>query len=176
MLCAIALLGASTLFAVNLTSGPVQGPPTTFPDGNFENPVMIGSPGYQYRPSGTQWTYAGGSGVARNSTAFTSGNPNAPQGTQVLFLQGGGSSIQQTIGLVAGEYQFQFQAAQRGNHQASSQTFELKIDGVSIQSFTPSGTTYESMSSGIVNLSSGTHTIELPILAVQYALHGPGRL
>ena len=43
--------------------------------------------GFQYRPAGTPWTYTGGAGVAGNGSGFTACNPNAPEGTQVGFLQ-----------------------------------------------------------------------------------------
>lgn len=152
-------LGGNVL-AANLNSVPLGGSPLDLPGGNFESPVLPISPGFQYNPGGSNWTFSGGAGYSRNGTGFTSGNPNAPQGSQVLFLQGTGS-ISQNIDFVAGTYTFHFYAAQRGNHQASSQTIELRIDGQSVQQFTPSGSSYQRFTSSTVTLTSGSHSIQL---------------
>src|SRR5262249_44312401 len=61
-------------------------------DGGFESPVVGNS--FQYDPNGTPWTYTGSAGVAGNGSAFTAGNPPAPNGTQVGFIQGSGVIIQ----------------------------------------------------------------------------------
>lgn len=131
----------------------------TVPNGTFETPSLPASPGYQYAPSGTGWTLVNGAGLSRDVTAFTSGNPNAPEGAQVLFLQGTGSASR-TLNFAAGYYIFSFFAAQRGNL-PSTQRVELRIDGAAIQGFTPAGAAYQSFSSGAVLLSSGPHSIEL---------------
>lgn len=155
-----AVSGGGNAFAANLNSLPLGGSPVDLPGGNFESPALPASPGYQYGPAGTNWTFAGGAGYTRNGTGFTVGNPNAPQGSQVLFLQGTGS-ISQNIGFAAGNYTFHFYAAQRGNIQSSSQTFELLIDGQSVQQFTPAGTSYQRFSSNAIALTSGSHSISL---------------
>ncbi len=131
----------------------------TVPNGTFETPALPASPGYLYAPSGTGWTLVNGAGLSRDATAFTSGNPNAPEGAQVLFLQGTGSASR-TLNFTAGYYIFSFFAAQRGNT-PSTQRVELRIDGVAIQGFTPAGAAYQRFSSGAVLLSSGPHSIEL---------------
>src|SRR5207249_1487162 len=55
----------------------------TIGDAGFEIPnVGTGSWGdFQYDPTGTPWTFTGGAGVAGNGSGFTSGNPDAPEGT-----------------------------------------------------------------------------------------------
>jgi hypothetical protein len=131
----------------------------TVPNGTFETPALPTSPGYQYAPAGTGWTLANGAGLSRNGTAFTSGNPNAPEGAQVLFLQGVGTASR-TLNFAAGYYVFSFSAAQRGNL-PSTQRVELRVDGVPLQGFTPAGATYQRFSSSAVLLSSGPHAIEL---------------
>ncbi|REG34604.1 G8 domain-containing protein [Archangium gephyra] len=131
----------------------------TVPNGSFETPALPASPGYQYAPAGSGWTLVNGAGLSRDATAFTSANPSAPQGAQVLFLQGGGSASR-TLNFPAGYYLFSFSAAQRGNP-VNTQRVELRIDGASIQGFTPSGTAYQRFSSDAVLLSSGAHSIEL---------------
>ena len=79
--------------------------------------VGVGSfHGFQYDPAGTPWAYAGGAGVAGNGSGFTAGNPDAPEGTQVGFLQGTGSFRQDVPDWAAGTYQISFDAAQRGNY------------------------------------------------------------
>lgn len=159
-LFATGLLCFTSLPAANRTAAPLGGSPYTLPGGNFESPALPSSPGYQYRPPGSNWTFIGGSGLSRNGTGFTSGNPNAPQGSQVLFLQGTGR-ITQSIDFVAGDYVFDLRAAQRGNHQASYQTFQLRIDGQVVKTFNPANTNYQFMTAGPVYVASGAHNIEL---------------
>ncbi|QSQ19815.1 hypothetical protein JY651_31600 [Pyxidicoccus parkwayensis] len=131
----------------------------SIPNGTFETPALPASPGYQYAPAGSGWTLAQGAGLSRNGTAFTSGNPSAPEGAQVLFLQGTGTASR-TLGFAAGYYVFSFSAAQRGNS-VSNQQVELRIDGSSTQTFTPAGATYQRFTSVAVLLPSGAHSIEL---------------
>ena len=61
----------------------------------FEAPAVGGS--FQYNPSGGSWTFAGGTGVSGNGSGFTAGNPAAPEGQQVAFLQGDYATISQAI-------------------------------------------------------------------------------
>ena len=77
----------------------------------------------------------GQAGVSGNGSGFTSGNPNAPQGSQVAFLQNAGS-FSQAVTLTAGSYAISFSAAQRATYQSSTQTFQLLIDGVVRVSYT----------------------------------------
>lgn len=148
------------LSAANLSSASLGGTPVTLPGGNFESPSIPTSPGYVYNPGGSYWTFIGGAGYTRNNTGFTNGNPGAPQGSQVLFLQGTGR-VTQSVDFVAGYYTFDLRAAQRGNHQASSQTFEIRVDGATVQSISPANTSYGFYASAPILISSGTHTIEL---------------
>ena len=113
-------------------------------DAGFEQ-VQVGAGHFQYRPTGSAWTFSGNSGIAANNSAFTSGNPPAPQGTQVAFLQTTGSFTQTVTGWAAGSYVITFDAAQRGNYQASRQDFQVLVDGVVVGTFTPSGTSYQSL-------------------------------
>jgi hypothetical protein len=132
----------------------------------FENPnVGTGSGAYQYNPSGSGlgWTFDSGSGVAGNGSDFTAGNPNAPEGTQVAFLQSTGSFSQSVTFAAAGTYKINFMAAQRVNYQASSQTFQVLVDGVVVGTFTPSTTnngTYTSFTTNSFTVTAGTHTIK----------------
>ena len=55
----------------------------------FETPNLAG--GFQYAPTGASWVFTGGAGISGNNSPFTSGNPPAPEGVQVAFLQGSSS-------------------------------------------------------------------------------------
>jgi hypothetical protein len=123
-------------------------------NGGFESPAL--GTGFQYRPTGAIWTFTGNAGEAGNHSGFTNGNPNAPQGTQVGFLQGTGSFSQTIAGWTAGFYQINFQAAQRaGNHQ----NFYVLVDGNSFGNFAPAGSSYASYSVSTLFLTAGTHTV-----------------
>jgi cell surface hyaluronidase len=109
-------------------------------DGSFESPnVGTGVSAFQYDPTGTPWTYTGPAGVAGNGSAFTSGNPSAPAGTQVAIIQQTGQ-INQSITLAAGTYSVSLAAAQRGSSPSNSQTIEVLVDSQVIGVFTPAGT------------------------------------
>src|SRR5437879_3587576 len=83
-------------------------------DAGFESPA-IGTGSFQYDPVGTPWTFSGGAGVSSNGSGFTSGNSNAPEGTQVAFVQATGS-ISQSVEFAPGTYVVSFQAARRANY------------------------------------------------------------
>ena len=92
-----------------VTPGGVAG---GFTNGGFETPNLAG--GYQYAPAGATWVFSGG-GISGNGSGFTSGNPPAPEGSQVAFLQNGSSQAVQTANIAAGTYTLSIRAAQRGN-------------------------------------------------------------
>ncbi len=127
-------------------------------DPGFEAP-SVGAGTYQYDPSGSPWTFNGYAGVAGNSSAFTSGNPNAPQGGQVAFIQITGS-LSQSVVLAGGTYSISLEAAQCAIG-PSNQTFEVLVDGVSVGSINPTGTSYAEYDTATFTVSSGAHTIEL---------------
>lgn len=130
-------------------------------DAGFESPA-VGSGGntnFAYDPAGTAWTFAGNSGVTGNGTGFTGRNPNAPEGTQVAFLQMSGSSIAQSVSMAAGTYAVDFFAAQRVAYQSSQQNFEVLVDGNVVGQFTPGGSDYASYSTAAFTVAAGTHTI-----------------
>jgi hypothetical protein len=129
---------------------------TGLQQGGFEAPAVGSS--FQYRPVGTAWTFAGNAGISGNGSGFTSGNPNAPEGTQVGFLQTTGSFSQTVAGMAAGTYRLTFSAAQRANAQASRQDFRVLVDGVAVGTFTPSGTGYSNLTATFT-VSAGSHTI-----------------
>jgi hypothetical protein len=121
--------------------------PSLVPNFGFETP-RVGT--YQYDPSGASWTFttqsgANGSGIAANNSAFTSANPNAPQGVQVAFLQGIATISQAIQGFVTDmNYTVTFAAAQRNYQANGGQTWNVTINGTVVGSFAPprSATSY----------------------------------
>jgi archaellum component FlaG (FlaF/FlaG flagellin family) len=134
---------------------------TLLSDPGFETPnVGTGTyDAFQYQPSGSPWTFGAGAGVAGNGSGFTAGNPDAPQGTQVAFLQATGS-LSQAVTFAAGTYSLSFQAAQRGNGNASSQTFQVLVDGNVVGNFMPGFTSYTAYTTAGLTLTAGSHTIQ----------------
>jgi hypothetical protein len=128
--------------------------------GGFEAPnVGTGAAAYRYNPSGSAWTFSDSSGVAGNGSDFAVGNPNAPEGTQVAFLQGYGSASQ-TLTFAGGIYSLSFLAAQRGgNGNATSQTFQVLIDGSVVGTFTPADTNYTAFTTSPFAVTPGSHTL-----------------
>jgi hypothetical protein len=160
--------GDNTAFvdAVALTQPQTQPPPpppapVALGDSGFEAPALgSGTFGdFQYAPAGTPWTFAGNAGISGNGSGFTAGNPNAPEGTQVAFLQTTGS-FSQSLNLAAGTYRLGFAAAQRGNIQASAQTFRVLVDGLAVGTFTPAGTSYSAFTTDAFTVAAGAHTIQ----------------
>jgi hypothetical protein len=125
---------------------------------DFQTPQL--SPGtFQYNPAGSAWTFSGSAGLAANSSAFTSGNPGAPQGTQVAFMQALGS-ISQSAMFAAGTYIITFAAAQRGNCQDSAQTFQVLVDGNVVSTFNSLvGTSYTTLTTSSFTVTAGSHNI-----------------
>jgi hypothetical protein len=126
-------------------------------DSGFELPLQ--NPGsFSYAPSGSPWTFIGSAGVTANGSGFTSGNPNAPQGSQVAFVQSLGS-IRQTLTLTAGAYTVGFSAAQRANF-VSGETFQVLVDGISVGGFTTlAATAYSALTTSSFNVIAGSHVV-----------------
>jgi regulation of enolase protein 1 (concanavalin A-like superfamily) len=120
-----------TFSGINFVSAGI-----TVPNFSFETPTTAN---YVYNPPGGSWSFAGPSGLSSNKTAFTIGNPNAPVGTQVAFVQGTSTVAQALSGFVPGTtYKVTFAAAQRGNFNQGGQTWNVLIDGSSKGSYAPS--------------------------------------
>ena len=82
-------------------------------DLGFQSPyVGAGPTAYQYDPTGSSWTFTGTAGLAGNGSALTAGNPAAPQGTQIAFIQDTGQ-LSQAVSLEAGTYTVSLAAAER---------------------------------------------------------------
>ena len=139
---------------------PLGAPPVG--DASFEGPALAAGT-YQRDPAGSAWAFTRYAGVVTNgSTPLTSGNPDAPQGNQVGYIQDDSSSISQAVaGWAAGSYTISFQAAQRGDNPTPSvEDFEVLVDGASVGTFQPSGADYQACTTSPFTVTAGSHTIE----------------
>lgn len=134
----------------------------------FEAPVVGGGSygAFAYNPGGTPWTFSESSGVSGNGSGFTCSNPNAPEGTQVGFVQQGGTISQSIEGFADGTYTFDFLSAQRGSGSGNPgpdfQNLQVLVDNAPLfgaDGLTPVGTAYQLYTTGPVTLSAGTHTL-----------------
>jgi hypothetical protein len=134
--------------------------PTGVSDPGFENPSQgAGGSAYQYRPTGSPWTFSGTAGLSGNGSGFTSGNPDAPQGSQVAFLQETGTISQVVNFAAAGSYRISVSAAQRGNYGTSNEKVQVRVDGTVVGTFTPASTSYATDTTASFNVTAGSHTI-----------------
>ena len=136
--------------------------PLTVGNAGFEQPNAgpAGAWGsFIYDPTGTAWSFAGTAGVAANGSGFTDGNPPAPEGAQVAFLQKTGSFSQRVADWASGSYVITFHAAQRGNT-GSHQNFEVLVDGTVVGTFKTTSTSYQTYTTAAFTVTAGTHTIE----------------
>jgi hypothetical protein len=131
-------------------------------DPGFEMPAQgSGSGAFTYDPTGSPWTFSGVSGLTGNGSQFTAGNPNAPEGNQVAFLQQSNSRISQSLNFAAGSYVIMFEAAQRAIYQSSFQTIGVEIDSHLVGTIQPNSTRYSSYCTNEFNVAAGNHTVEL---------------
>ncbi len=128
----------------------------------FEAPA-VGAGNFQYNPVGGSWTFSGAAGISSNGSAFTSGNPAAPEGTQVALLQNGSASVisQSLSGFQTGVvYTVGFFAAQRGNSNQVGQDFGVYLDNTLLGTFRPAGTGWVAMSTAAFSTTAGAHTLK----------------
>jgi len=148
-------LSAADTFVVNSLPRPLPG-------GTFEDIAETGT--YAYDPPGTPWSFQGQSGITGNGSGFTSSNPVAPQGTQVLFIQNHGN-VTQTVTLAGGSYILSFSADQRSGN-STPQTVVCFLDGKAIGVFSPAGTAYTAFQTASFSVTSGPHTFALAGLGI----------
>ncbi len=130
----------------------------------FESPVVNT---YVYNPSGASWAFTpqsgnNGSGITANGSLFDSSNPNAPQGSQVAFLQSISTISQVISGFVPGaKYSVTFSAAQRaGQYEHGGQTWNLAVDNTVIASYSlpVTATSYVDYTTNFT-ATAATHTL-----------------
>ena len=147
-----------TLLTAGSTAGATNTLLTAISDGSFETPTLTANT-YQYAPNGSAWLFSGAAGITTNDSPFNSSNPNAPDGTQVAFLQDNGS-MGQSVYMDVGTYSFSFQAAQRAGN-AISQAIQVSVNGSQIGAITPTSTTYASyQTSSFTITTAGPQTVQ----------------
>ena len=131
-------------------------------DTGFETPNITGYL-YNNAAAGGAWTFEGKSGLTDNGTGFTSGNPGAPEGSQVAFLQYSHATagvISQSFTAVTGEYVLEFDAARRGNSN-DHPMFQVVLDGVVQATVETPDIAYTHHSVAIQIQNDGPHTLSL---------------
>ncbi|MFL5328273.1 MAG: hypothetical protein ACJ8C4_05115 [Gemmataceae bacterium] len=126
-------------------------------DNGFEVPSL--SPGsFQYNPPGAAWSYSGSAGISENGSGFTIANSPAPEGSQVAFMQGGGS-FSQVLTLTQGTYSMSFLAAQRANF-GNPQTFQVFVSGTLVGSYDSlNSASYVPLTTSTFSVATGVQTI-----------------
>ena len=114
---------------------------------------------YRFNPTGSAWTFNGLAGVSANNSTFTSGNPNAPEGSQVGFIQNQGSISQTVSNWTAGSYQISLLAAERASWGTQNQSLQVLIDGQVVSTITPTSTTYQTYTTAAFTVTTGIHKI-----------------
>jgi len=133
------------------------------PNSGFETTGSLGAGSYGYNPTGANWAFNAGSGIASNGSAFSS--PTAPEGTHVAFLQtnasaaGSVSLALPTLG--AGTYWVRLQLAQR-NTGPANQGVQVLVNGVALGTSVPANNaTFQAYT------TSGTFTATDDVLRVE---------
>lgn len=154
-----AITGLVQNVTVNGVTVPAA-PPSTLRNTSFEAPAMPGA--FQYGPSGSEWTYFREAGIAANGSLFgvgLYGAANAPDGTQVAFVQKRGR-IEQSFGNapVGQSYRVRFSIAARPGD-AVAQAVTVTFDNVVLGTYTPGSTGYTEFTTAPITQGGGTHTI-----------------
>ncbi|HEX4591645.1 MAG TPA: hypothetical protein VH120_17035, partial [Gemmataceae bacterium] len=131
---------------------------TSLADTSFET-AAVAPGGFVYGPTGTPWAFVGGAGIASNGSPFTSGNPNSPNGSQVLFLQNVGG-VSQTATFPAGTYTLSLSAAARANG-GGNQRVQVLVDGNIVGTFNVTSKAYTTLTTSSFTLAAGSHIITI---------------
>ncbi len=115
-------------------------------------------------PTGSSWLFLGLAGIAGNGSKLTSGNAPAPGGVQVAFLYNQGSSVLQSVNLVAGSYLLSFQTAQLGTIANSQEKIEVLVGGIVVAIVTP-GPGYTTYTTTFAIPTAGNYTIQFQGMA-----------
>lgn len=124
----------------------------------FESPALeFGK--YEHRPMGGAWTFRGNSGLARYGSDFNP--PPAPEGSQVLFLQGE-SDVTQWVSLAAGTYKLSCKASYRESS-GLGQSMAFYVDGIQVsETFSPDDAAkYTAYESRPFTVEEGVRMVEL---------------
>ncbi len=147
-----------TLSALTLALASTQVAQAQIANAGFETPV-VGNGNFQYNPAGASFTFTGQSGISGNNSGFTSGNPAAPEGSQVAFIQNQGSFSQTFTSSIVSPISFSFLAARRGNFGPSIETFNVLFNGVTVGTFAPTATAYSLFTTSLASTVVGNNTL-----------------
>ncbi|MEM8860675.1 MAG: thrombospondin type 3 repeat-containing protein [Chloroflexota bacterium] len=115
-----------------------------FADGEFEVEFIdteVSS--YRIRPTDSKWEFNEISGVARNYSPILKENTLAPDGDQVVFIQGNESSIIQDFYIEPGHYRFRFMATQSGDQNSIPESLQIILSGHEIGRYDIQSGTYK---------------------------------
>lgn len=130
-----------------------------FTPGTFEYPAIGNGYVYNQDALGSNFIFGNGAGITANGNAFTSGNPNTPEGSQVAFIQNNGYMIQANFTIPeSGYYYISFYGAQRANH-GGRQNLRVQLVGSTSaidQMISPTSTTYQSYATYTAYVQAGT--------------------
>ena len=124
--------------------------------GSFE--LTFSTNGYTADPTGTQWNFAGTSGIVQDGTA-SMGEPDAPDGTHAAVLEQIGSFSQIfNAPATSGGYTLSFQSANRAS---AGNNFEVLVDGNVVGAFDPAASDqYGPSQTRSFTLAPGLHNVE----------------
>lgn len=160
----ILLLIQAPIFGINIESVPA---PNSRNIGGFENP-NLGTGQFQYWSSSdptalnsSGYRFTSGTGISNNQAGFTQNNPNAPQGTQVAFIQAATGHVRRSINITkATHYRFSLKAAIR-NQSNARKKLRIFVNDIELGEYTINSINYEEQVSLPIFLPVGTHTIKI---------------
>ncbi len=130
----------------------------TISNASFETPTLATNT-FAYLPTGSGWTMTNGTGIARNGSGFVNTNPNAPLGSQVLFMQGSSCTAERLVTIsTAGSYRIRLKAAQRTGNQ---QSFRVLLGGTLVDVITPSNQNYVEYVTSDATLAVGDRMLRI---------------
>jgi hypothetical protein len=163
----VAAVGAGAASAATCSSldGTTSAAGTTISDCGFETPsVGSGFRAYQYNPVGSSWAFSGSAGITANNTAFTYGNPPAPEGSQAAFIQITGTASQLVSGWQAGTiYTLTMSVASRAagcGGGCGNEDFEVKLDNQVLGTYTATDASYVDVPFTF-STTAGSHTLSI---------------
>ena len=110
-------------------------------------------------PTGSAWSFSGTAGLAGNGSGFTAGNPDAPQGSQVAFLQAAGT-MTQVVDLRDGRLLPDRRQRRPAGQQRHQQRGGQGAGGTgAVAHRHPASTSYATYATASFNVTAGRHTI-----------------
>ena len=147
--------GTNNFTLENLAQTPLSVCLPEIGDPSFEMPaIAAGTSAQDPQDTFEQYcTFVGTAGIASNGSNL--GNPNAPDGTQVGYVQGQGS-ISQSVWFPGGKWKIALYAA--GQDAGNQKALRVLVDGRSLNDFSV-GQSFGSVATRSVTLREGNHVI-----------------